>query len=790
MAVGRDVRRAWTSFSEALTDRLPEGVRHRLPVPTSVTPLRLGALTGAAALIMAFVALLVDIVTVIAAPDGVIWLAAGAALLATALSRSIRPKAALGIGVVGLGIGLIVYFISTNVVFDPLGLYDDTVGLLTGQSVLQLQQLRLWALAVTPAPVFLTWYLAVRGRYGLSAFVGSSALGFFVLTGDAGTTTTLVAVIAAAVTVGLGDLSESDRTVRSIEILAPVVAVMVVAPLVVSVVPVAAVGGSGLGELTGPIGSEPESLVDGESDDTESNEQRELASEIIGDGDRTMAGAVVDSRDELQVVGSVSLWPEVQFVVQADRGQYWRTNSYDRYTGDGWVRTDANADEAAFRPAEGPTDRVNQTVRAETEMNAMPAAFRPVAVESESIDDDAITTGASLSPDRPLRSDETYTVTSTVPDSDSETLRDAGTEYPEAIEDGYTQLPNDVPERVSEATAELTADTDNPYETAVTIERYLRTNKEYSLTVDRPEGDIADAFLFEMDAGYCTYFATTMVVMLRSQNIPARMATGYSTGQQIDDDTWVVRGSNAHAWVEVYFPDHGWIAFEPTPSSDLEETQAESLTEVREAAEELDEQSLFDTDESLDVSADGLSQSGVNETDLAGRESAENETETQLRPSGVYANQTSDPVAAGAEAVDAEAVEEDDAVGSVPLPVSPRSGEEIALLLLVVLGAVAGVRRSSLVRRAIDSVRIRYQRRRDPETDINRAFERTMTTLELRYRSRKRGETVREYLNAVDPDPRARRVVWIYERARYRGEASATAADEAVQSVEELIADR
>ncbi len=65
-----------------------------------------------------------------------------------------------------------------------------------------------------------------------------------------------------------------------------------------------------------------------------------------------------------------------------------------------------------------------------------------------------------------------------------------------------------------------------------------------------------------MDEGYCVYFATTMVTMLRTQGIPARMTVGYTSGQRIDENQWVVRGLNSHAWVEVYFPDQGWVQFD------------------------------------------------------------------------------------------------------------------------------------------------------------------------------------------------------------------------------------
>ncbi|WP_148417044.1 transglutaminase-like domain-containing protein, partial [Haloferax sp. KTX1] len=85
---------------------------------------------------------------------------------------------------------------------------------------------------------------------------------------------------------------------------------------------------------------------------------------------------------------------------------------------------------------------------------------------------------------------------------------------------------------------------------------------------------------FEMDEGYCVYFATTMVTMLRTQGIPARMTVGYTSGQRIDENQWVVRGLNSHAWVEVYFPDQGWVQFDPTPSGPREAVRQQRIEEA------------------------------------------------------------------------------------------------------------------------------------------------------------------------------------------------------------------
>jgi len=88
-----------------------------------------------------------------------------------------------------------------------------------------------------------------------------------------------------------------------------------------------------------------------------------------------------------------------------------------------------------------------------------------------------------------------------------------------------------------------------------------------------------------MDAGYCTYYATTMVTMLRSQDVPARFVTGYTDGERVDEDRQVVRGLNAHAWVEVYFPEYGWVQFDPTPGGPREAVREQNLQQARDNEE-------------------------------------------------------------------------------------------------------------------------------------------------------------------------------------------------------------
>ena len=109
------------------------------------------------------------------------------------------------------------------------------------------------------------------------------------------------------------------------------------------------------------------------------------------------------------------------------------------------------------------------------------------------------------------------------------------------------------------------------YDKAARLERFLLTNYPYKLDVEPlpPGRDAVAFFLFEQQSGYCAHFATAMAVMARQVGLPARVAAGYLPGF-IDPLTGahIVRVGDAHAWVEIHFQQHGWVAFDPTPRAD------------------------------------------------------------------------------------------------------------------------------------------------------------------------------------------------------------------------------
>jgi transglutaminase-like putative cysteine protease len=121
--------------------------------------------------------------------------------------------------------------------------------------------------------------------------------------------------------------------------------------------------------------------------------------------------------------------------------------------------------------------------------------------------------------------------------------------------------------RIPELARAMTAGAATDLERARAIEGRLRT--DYGYTLELPDHEVADPlayFLFTRKKGHCEYFASAMTVMLRTAGIPARLATGFQSGEYNPiTDFWLVRASDAHAWVEAWIPGHGWTTFDPTP---------------------------------------------------------------------------------------------------------------------------------------------------------------------------------------------------------------------------------
>jgi transglutaminase-like putative cysteine protease len=163
---------------------------------------------------------------------------------------------------------------------------------------------------------------------------------------------------------------------------------------------------------------------------------------------------------------------------------------------------------------------------------------------------------------------QSYEVTGLMSFASAAELSDASGADPQYIRDRYLQLPTTVTERTKELTNEIIAGAGNRYDAALAIQNYLRDQFAYDEKVKAPPAnqDVVDYFLFDSKRGYCEYFASSMVVMLRSAGIPARVVAGF---REVPYDQaaggYLYREKQAHTWVEVFFPGYGWIPFEPTP---------------------------------------------------------------------------------------------------------------------------------------------------------------------------------------------------------------------------------
>ena len=183
-----------------------------------------------------------------------------------------------------------------------------------------------------------------------------------------------------------------------------------------------------------------------------------------------------------------------------------------------------------------------------------------------SIDDgDAV---FDIDPEHPI---SRYEATSNIAQPRAVELRTAPDAYPPEILLSYLQLPR-LDARVVPLAQDITTSVDNNFDRAVAIETYLRTRFGYTLQLPSsvPRDPVAN-FLFERKQGHCEYFASSMAIMLRALGIPSRVVNGFRTGEFNDlTSQYLVRASNAHSWVEAYFPNYGWISFDPTPAAPLQ----------------------------------------------------------------------------------------------------------------------------------------------------------------------------------------------------------------------------
>ncbi len=290
---------------------------------------------------------------------------------------------------------------------------------------------------------------------------------------------------------------------------------------------------------------------------------------------------------------------EVVMKVRSKEATPYRGVVFDEYNGKGWeISTRDHAEKLdsptaprfdlyATRntePAQGPTRQVAQVFHVEKDSsNIIFGAYRPETVffPTSTIKVDPYN---SIRAPYEIPEGSTYSVISQVPNASPDQLRLAGANYPADVVQKYTELPPTGLDRTQGLARKLTANMNNPYDAVMKMNEYLKNNYPYDLSIppQRQKMDAVEYFLFEQKRGYCEQFSSSLAVMARSMGIPARVATGYVSGEYNPfTGLYEVKASDAHAWVEVYFPGYGWSTFDPTPSFDSTPWQYEAASNVQ-----------------------------------------------------------------------------------------------------------------------------------------------------------------------------------------------------------------
>ena len=290
--------------------------------------------------------------------------------------------------------------------------------------------------------------------------------------------------------------------------------------------------------------------------------------------------------------------------VKSPVAAYWRANALDYFNGVSWFAGNSTTTPLHFGsgPLAGarivpasPFSPPGRTVTEVFTLNGLVSDYffsggAPRVLRASPVGASYSASTGAVAGQRPLGPQATYTLQAIVPALAPRDLVGRGRDYPLAVEE-YTTLPfpnldqmgrsvsadawrdalGDDPGRrewvpLLKLNRAIVGSATDPYAITLRVEQYLRTNYIYSLTP--PQTSFVSpyaAFLFKTHVGYCQHFAGAMAVLLRFNGIPARVAVGFATGQRTSPDTFVVKRSDAHAWVEAFFPGVGWVTFDPTP---------------------------------------------------------------------------------------------------------------------------------------------------------------------------------------------------------------------------------
>lgn len=258
---------------------------------------------------------------------------------------------------------------------------------------------------------------------------------------------------------------------------------------------------------------------------------------------------------------------------------YWRARVYDQYEGGQWLSSPTSFE--AFSSEEEtplPFPAFEGRWEADFEFTAKtPMATlytvpqplwisRPAEAELMYNSDDTIDL-ASVVAETIVRSGEQYRVRASLTNVTVSELQQTGDVYPAWVTERYLEIPASITPRTLALAQEIAGNMSTPYEKTAAVTVWLRENIQYRdvLPAAPPGQEPLDWMLFDLQQGFCNYYASAQVIMLRSLGVPARVAVGYAQGERSSETgEYVVLQRDAHAWPEVFFPGVGWVEFEPT----------------------------------------------------------------------------------------------------------------------------------------------------------------------------------------------------------------------------------
>jgi transglutaminase-like putative cysteine protease len=290
-------------------------------------------------------------------------------------------------------------------------------------------------------------------------------------------------------------------------------------------------------------------------------------------------------RLDLRVRGVLSDAPV--FVVSADSPAYWQGAVYDHYDGAGWTMTGDSphqswaVDNGSTPPTQhAPADKEATGAGVESRTDAVQIVTTqvqhvvfapgrattyvgPGTVSSDGDGNARLDVGSNGPP-----SSRDYSVVSVKPNP-SAPAADAASAA-DVRDPRWLQLPADLPDRVKSLSGQLIGHASSRAAAVQAVDDYLRRNAKYDLNAPVPAAgeDSVDDFLFVTHQGFCEQFASAAVVLLRAAGIPSRLVTGYSEGDlSSDPGRRVMRGADAHAWIQVWYPGVGWVDADPTATT-------------------------------------------------------------------------------------------------------------------------------------------------------------------------------------------------------------------------------